>query len=91
MGFLLKAGAYLFHPLLMPLIGTIVYYMISPRYIEPELRLTKIFAVAIITFFILYVRHTGNKKSVYVISSKLANYLVVERCKHRNTGMANSN
>ena len=52
MGFLLKAGAYLFHPLLMPLIGTVVYYMISPRFIEPELRLTKIFAVAIITFFI---------------------------------------
>ncbi|PQB05197.1 hypothetical protein [Aureitalea marina] len=52
MGFLLKAGAYIFHPLLMPVMGTLLYYQVSPRFIEPELRLTKIFAVAIITFFI---------------------------------------
>lgn len=52
MGFFLKAGAYVFHPLLMPLLGTYLYYEVSPRFIEPELRLTKLFAVAIITFFI---------------------------------------
>ena len=48
----LRIGAYLLHPLLMPLIGTMMYYIISPRYMEPELIRTSLIAVAIITIFI---------------------------------------
>ncbi len=48
----LKVASYLFHPLLMPLIGTAIYYLITPRYIEPDFVLSKFFAIAIITLFI---------------------------------------
>lgn len=40
------------HPLLMPLLGTMMYYLMTPRFVEPEIKVTKMFAVAIITFFI---------------------------------------
>lgn len=48
----LKAASYIFHPLLMPLLGTVLYFSVTPRYIEPELVRTKLLAIAIITIFI---------------------------------------
>ena len=52
MNVFLRLGAYLLHPLLMPVLGTLIYYLITPRFVEPEIKVTKLFAVAIITFFI---------------------------------------
>ncbi|MBT0607790.1 hypothetical protein [Aequorivita echinoideorum] len=52
MKFFLKIASYLFHPLLMPLLGTALYYTVTPRYLEPELIQAKLFAIAIITLFI---------------------------------------
>ncbi len=48
----LKLGSFLFHPLLMPLFGAILYYAISPKYIESELIKAKILAIIIITILI---------------------------------------
>jgi len=48
----LKAGSYIFHPLLMPLLGTVLYFGVTPRYVEPELVGAKLLAIAIITIFI---------------------------------------
>ncbi|WP_026450897.1 hypothetical protein [Aequorivita capsosiphonis] len=48
----LKAASYIFHPLLMPLLGTILYFSVTPRYVEPELVRAKFLAIAIITIFI---------------------------------------
>ena len=48
----LKAASYIFHPLLMPLLGTILYYIVTPRYVEPEMLRAKLLAIAIITIFI---------------------------------------
>lgn len=48
----LKLASYIFHPLLMPLLGTILYLSVTPRYIEPELARTKLLAISIITIFI---------------------------------------
>jgi hypothetical protein len=48
----LRSGAYLFHPLLMPLLGTLLYYIITPRFVEPQLLGAKLMAVCIITFLI---------------------------------------
>lgn len=48
----LKAASYLFHPLLMPLLGTILYYKVTPRYIDEAIVVSEYFAIAIITIFI---------------------------------------
>lgn len=48
----LKAASYIFHPLLMPLLGAVLYFSVTPRYIEPELVRAKILAITIITLLI---------------------------------------
>lgn len=52
MNYFLRFGAYLFHPLLMPLLGVSIYYLISPRFLQPEIIQAKIAAVVILTVFI---------------------------------------
>lgn len=52
MNFFLRLAAYLFHPILMPFLGCILYYAITPRFIELEIMEARLFAVAIITIFI---------------------------------------
>jgi hypothetical protein len=52
MNFFLRFAAYIFHPLLMPLLGVALYYTITPRFIEPEIIEARSFSVAIITLFI---------------------------------------
>lgn len=52
MNFILRFAAYLFHPLFMPLLGSLLYYGITPRYIEPDIMQARLFAVSIITLFI---------------------------------------
>lgn len=48
----LKAASYIFHPLLMPLLGAVIYFSVTPRYVEPEMVRAKFLAIAIITIFI---------------------------------------
>ncbi|MCT8339588.1 hypothetical protein MG296_05950 [Flavobacteriaceae bacterium TK19130] len=48
----LRIGAYILHPLLMPIIGTLLYYVVTPRFIEPELEKSKVFVVVILTLLI---------------------------------------
>ncbi len=48
----LKTASYIFHPLLMPLLGTILYFIVTPRYLELELVRTKLLAITIITILI---------------------------------------
>jgi hypothetical protein len=52
MDFFLKIAAYIFHPLLMPLLGVFLYFGISPRFIELEIMQARLIAVLIITVFI---------------------------------------
>lgn len=52
MRFFLRIASYLFHPLLISLLGLMFYYLISPRYFEPELIRAKCYAVIIITILI---------------------------------------
>ena len=52
MKFLLKVASYLFHPLWMPFIGTLLYFAITPRYFPEEIVRAKIMAIAIMTLFI---------------------------------------
>lgn len=48
----LRLAAYLFHPLLMPFIGVILYFVITPRFIDQEIMQARLLAVLIITFLI---------------------------------------
>lgn len=56
----LRLGAYVWHPLLMPLLGAIIYFIITPRYVESTVLQSKLLAiiilsvlVPIVTFFLL--------------------------------------
>ncbi len=48
----LRFGAYALHPLLMPLLGVILYFVFTPRYVDFDLLRAKVFVVAIITILI---------------------------------------
>ena len=52
MKYFLRSASYLFHPLLMPLFGALLYYYFSPRFFEPELIRAKSYALIIITILI---------------------------------------
>ncbi|RFN59545.1 hypothetical protein [Marixanthomonas ophiurae] len=71
----LRLGAYLLHPLLMPTLGTILYFVFTPRYVEMDLMRAKLFAVAIvtllipiITFFLL--KNLGVINSIHLETTK---------------------
>lgn len=48
----LKFGSQIFHPLWMPLAGTLVYFLISPRFFPLPIVKAKLLAIAILTVFI---------------------------------------
>ncbi len=52
MNFLLKIASYLFHPVWMPFAGTLLYFLISPRFFPLPVVKAKILAIAIMTVFI---------------------------------------
>lgn len=52
MNIFLKAASYIFHPLLMPLLGAILYFSVTPRYTEPTLVRANLLAIAIVTLFV---------------------------------------
>lgn len=52
MNLFLKAASYIFHPLFMPLLGAVLYFRVTPRYLEPELIYANLLAIAILTIFI---------------------------------------
>jgi len=49
---LIKSASYIFHPIWMPFLGTIFYFVVSPRYFPLPLIQAKLLAVAITTMFI---------------------------------------
>lgn len=52
MNFFFKIAAWLFHPLLMPLLGVAIYFRVTPRFIIPEMMYSKLLVVFILTFLI---------------------------------------
>jgi len=71
MRFFLKLGSILFHPLLIPVMGTALYFYITPRFVEKPMVTANLFALAVITviipivvFFLL--RSIGQVKSIYL-------------------------
>ena len=52
MGTFLRIAAYLFHPLIMPVLGAFVYYTVTRRFIEQEIIQLKLIALVIITILV---------------------------------------
>ncbi len=52
MSVFLRAGAYIFHPLLMPLLGLIFYYTVTPRFLQQEIIVSHLIVVSIVTIAI---------------------------------------
>ena len=52
MNFVLRVVSYVFHPLWMPFLGTLLYFLITPRFFPQEIVRSKIMAIAIMTLFI---------------------------------------
>jgi hypothetical protein len=51
MNVLLRITSTIFHPLLMPLLGVLCYYKITPRFVAPEIMWAKFYAISILTTF----------------------------------------
>ena len=52
MNYFLQSASFIFHPLLMPLIGVGLYFKLTPKFIEPEIIIIKTYAIIIITILI---------------------------------------
>ncbi|MGB7841568.1 MAG: hypothetical protein WBL21_02170 [Salinimicrobium sp.] len=52
MKFLLKSASYIFHPIWMPFAGTLIYFLVSPRFFPEPVIKAKLLAVGIMTVFI---------------------------------------
>lgn len=48
----LRTASILFHPLLMPLLGSAIYFYLTPRFVELRLMVSQLLAIAIITIAI---------------------------------------
>lgn len=81
----LKLGSILFHPLLMPLVGSAIYFYLTPRFIEPELVTSHLFAVGIVTvtvpiviYFLL--KTIGQVESIYLRKVQERKYPLMIQC-----------
>ncbi|RMA66280.1 hypothetical protein [Ulvibacter antarcticus] len=85
MNYFLRFGAYILHPLLMPLIGCVIYFSITPRFIEIDIMRARVFAVAIITLFIpiisfFLLKNLNIVQSIHLIEVKERKYPLMIHC-----------
>lgn len=73
MNFFLKSISYIFHPLLMPMVGSVIYFIAAPRFIPEEIVQSKIFGLLIITILIPVVLYFFLKTAGIITSSRLDN------------------
>ncbi|MCH9660608.1 MAG: hypothetical protein K0U54_06825 [Bacteroidetes bacterium] len=73
MNYFLRIGAYILHPLLMPLIGAFIYYVITPRFIDSEIIRAKLLAVTIITLAMPVVIYFLLKNLGWITTPELEN------------------
>ncbi|WP_055435963.1 hypothetical protein [Lacinutrix algicola] len=75
MHWLLKSISFIFHPIIMPLLGVIFYFSKSPRYIPLEVIQAKIISLSILTIILpilLYflLKTIGRTESIYLKTTK---------------------
>lgn len=72
---LLKSISFIFHPILMPLLGVVFYFSKSPRFIPVEIIRAKIISLCILTIalpILLYylLKNIGRVNTIYLNSTK---------------------
>lgn len=85
MKYFLKSAAYIFHPLLMPLLGCLIYYYVTPRFVEQEVINSTLFAIGIITVFIpiiifFLLKSLGLVESIHLQEVKERKYPLMIQC-----------
>lgn len=85
MNFFLRVAAFIFHPLFIPFFGAVIYYRVSPRFLELDLAKVKIAAIVIITilipmvtFFLL--KNLKLVKSIHLKDVKERKYPLMVQC-----------
>jgi hypothetical protein len=71
MRFLIKSASYIFHPLWIPFVGCLFYFLVTPRFFPLALIQAKLLAVAITTLFIPVVfyfllKNLGRADSIFL-------------------------
>ncbi|WP_199769349.1 hypothetical protein [Flavivirga eckloniae] len=72
---ILRSISYIFHPLLMPILGVIFYFYKSPRFIPEEIikaKLVSLFILTVILPILLYflLKTLGKVQSIYLATTK---------------------
>ncbi len=75
MRLLLKVASYIFHPLWMPFVGSLLYFFLTPRFFPQPIIEAKLLAIAIITLFIPVVfyyllKNLGKASSMFLCDVK---------------------
>lgn len=75
MNFILRSISFIFHPVMMPLLGVIFYFSKSPRYLPMEIiqaKLVSLFILTILLPILLYylLKSLGKTDSIYLQSTK---------------------
>lgn len=82
---ILKSISFIFHPLLMPLLGVIFYFSKSPRYIPKEIiqaKLISLFILTVILPVLLYflLKTLGKVQSIYLNSTRERVFPLILNC-----------
>lgn len=82
---LLKSVSYIFHPLIMPLLGVVFYFSKSPRFIPLEIIQAKLVSLFILTvllpiFLYFLLKTLGKVNSIYLNSTKERIYPLLLNC-----------
>ncbi|HKK11599.1 MAG TPA: hypothetical protein VJ945_02130 [Flavobacteriaceae bacterium] len=82
---ILKSISFIFHPLIMPLLGVMFYFSKSPRFIPEEIIKAKLFSISILTvvlpILLFYLLKTINKiNSFYLESTKERIWPLILNC-----------
>lgn len=81
----LKLASYVFHPLWMPLLGTLMYFGVTPRYQEPGFLGLKVIAIMITTILIPFVfffilKNIGKVDSIHLKTVGERKYPLMIHC-----------
>ena len=71
MNYFLRVFSYIFHPLFMPLLGTVIYFEITPKFIPDSFLYAKLMAITILTvvvpiLFYFMLRNLGRIDNIFI-------------------------
>ncbi|MBT8260685.1 MAG: hypothetical protein HKO92_00465 [Flavobacteriaceae bacterium] len=75
MSAVLRSISFIFHPLLMPMLGVVLFFYTSPRYLPETLVLSKLISIFLLTIvfpvlIFYFLKATRQAKTIYLHSSK---------------------